>query len=45
MDGWEKFDGTSVPVKEDFYSSLNMERHILMMQTTIMQKEFGKRVE
>ena len=28
MDGWEKFDETSVPVKEDLYNSLNMERHI-----------------
>ena len=25
MDNWEKFDGTSLPDKEPFYSSLNME--------------------
>ena len=26
MDSWEKFDETSVPPKEDFYSELNKER-------------------
>ena len=26
MDSWEKFDETSVPPKEDFYSELNEER-------------------
>ena len=25
VDNWEKFDETSLPNKEDFYSSLNME--------------------
>ena len=25
MDDWEKFSETSLPVKEDFYSHLNME--------------------
>ena len=25
MDDWEKFDKTSLPEKEDFYSHLNME--------------------
>ena len=25
MDSWERFDGTTLPDKEDFYSSLNME--------------------
>ena len=25
MDGWEKFNETSLPEKEDFYSHLNME--------------------
>ena len=25
MDSWERFDETSLPNEEDFYSSLNME--------------------
>ena len=25
MDSWEKFNETSLPIKEDFYSHLNME--------------------
>ena len=25
MDSWEKFDGTTLPPKEDFYSKLNLE--------------------
>ena len=25
MDDWEKFNGTSLPEKEDFYSHLNIE--------------------
>ena len=25
MDSWEKFDGTTIPSKEDFYSNLNLE--------------------
>ena len=24
MDSWEKFNETSLPIKEDFYSNLNM---------------------
>ena len=27
MDNWERFDETSLPDKEAFYSSLNMERN------------------
>ena len=26
MDGWERFNETSLPVKRKFYSSLNMEK-------------------
>ena len=33
MDEWEKFNETSLPKKEDFYSNLNME--ILKIYTTI----------
>ena len=33
MDEWEKFNETSLPKKEDFYSNLNME--ILKIHTTI----------
>ena len=25
MDSWEKFDETTIPPKEDFYSTLNLE--------------------
>ena len=25
MDSWEKFDGTRIPLKEDFNSNLNLE--------------------
>ena len=28
MDSWKRFDGTSLPDKEVFYSSLNMENII-----------------
>ena len=28
MDDWEKFNETSLPEKEDFYSHLNMEKII-----------------
>ena len=27
MDNWERFDKTSLPDKESFYSSLNMEKY------------------
>ena len=29
MDSWERFDETSLPGKEDFYSSLNMDQKII----------------
>ena len=38
MDDWEKFNETSLPVKESFYSHLNMED--ILMQITSTQKEF-----
>ena len=37
MNDWEKFNETSLPEKEDFYSHLNME--ILLMEITRAQKE------
>ena len=40
MDDWEKFNETSLPEKEDFYSHLNME--VLLMQIMCMQIEFVK---
>ena len=40
MDEWEKFNETTLPEKQEFYSSLNMK--ILQMQITYMQKEFVK---
>ena len=40
MDDWEKFNETSLPEKEDFYSHLNMK--ILLMHITHAQKEFVK---
>ena len=38
MDSWEKFDETSLPEKEDFYSSLNME------DITDVDQSYAKRV-
>ena len=38
MVSWEKFDETSLPDKEDFYSELNKE---LLMKTMHMFKKFG----
>ena len=40
MDEWEKFNETTLPEKEEFYSNLDME--ILQMQITYMRKEFVK---
>ena len=40
MDSWERFDETSSPDKEDFYSSLNMEK--LQILIIGMQKEYLK---
>ena len=40
MDDWEKFNETSLPEKEEFYSNLNMED--ITDQITCMQKEFVK---
>ena len=39
MDDWEKFDETSLPKKEAFYSNLNME--VLKIQITIMQTHYS----
>ena len=39
MDDWGKFNETSLPEKEDFYSHLNMEDITNVMRT---QKEFLK---
>ena len=40
MDDWEKFNKTSLPGKEEFYSHLDTE--ILLIQIMLPQKEFGK---
>ena len=40
MDDWEKFSEATLPVKEDFYSHLNMED--ITMQVMRTQKEFLK---
>ena len=40
MDEWDKFNETSLPEKDNFYSNLNMKE--LQIQITIMQKEFVK---
>ena len=40
MDDWEKFIGTLLPEKEDFYSHLNMED--IMMQITRTPEKFVK---
>ena len=39
MDVWEKFNETTLPEKEEFYSNLNLEE---IMQITCMKKEFVK---
>ena len=31
MDSWKRFDETSLPKKEDFYSNLNMEDMVIMI--------------
>ena len=38
MDSWEKFDETSIPPKEAYYSKLNE----VVMQTMHTFKKFGK---
>ena len=40
MDDWEKFNETSLPEKEDFYSHLNMED--ITDTDTHTEKEFVK---
>ena len=40
MDSWEKFNETSLPDKEYFYSEFNKE--ILLMKTMRMLKKYGK---
>ena len=39
MDSWQRFDQTSLPDKEAFYSNLNMEK-ILQMLTIGMEKQY-----
>ena len=39
MDSWEKFNETSLPNKEYFYSELNKE--LLLMKTIHMLKKYG----
>ena len=41
MDSWERFDETSLPDKEAFYSTLNMEKPLQMLITD-MQKSVQK---
>ena len=41
MDSWERFDETSIPNKEAFYSELNL-KDILLMKTTYMLKIYLK---
>ena len=41
MDSWERFDETSIPNKEVFYSELNL-KDILLMKTTYMLKIYLK---
>ena len=43
IDGWEGFDETSLPEKEDFYSDLNME-DITDLDNTFAKK-YGKMLE
>ena len=40
INDWEKFNETSLPEKEDFYSNLNMK--MLLKQIKHTQKEFVK---
>ena len=40
MDEWEKFNETSLPEKEEFYSNLNIED--IQIQITCMQIKFVK---
>ena len=40
MDSWERFDETSLPDKEAFYSRLNMEN--IKMMIIDMPKEYSK---
>ena len=40
MDDWEKFNETSLPEREEFYSHMNMED--ITVQITYMKKEFVK---
>ena len=40
MDDWEKFNETTLPEKDEFYSNLNMED--ITDAVTCMQKEFVK---
>ena len=44
MNSWEKFNETSLPDKEAFYSNLNKEKKLLM-NTMHLQKKFGKYLE
>ena len=39
MDSWQRFDQTSLPDKEAFYSNLNMEK-ILQILTIGMEKQY-----
>ena len=41
MDSWERFDETSIPNKEAFYSELNL-KDILLMKTTYKLKIYLK---
>ena len=38
MDSWEKFEETRSPVKNAFYSNLNM--NVLVIETTNMHSKF-----
>ena len=40
MDDWEKFEKTSLPEKEDFYSQMWKIWKILLMQITCTQKDY-----
>ena len=41
MDSWEKFNETSIPPKEAYYSKLNEEDVSDVMQTMCMLKKYG----